>query len=105
MVQLYASAPAGKLDKPYQELVGFAKTKELAPGEEQELTIVVDTESMSSYDTEIAAYIMEQGNYIIRVGNSSRNTSIAGVTVLDKTVKTQILRNICPGWDFEDCMK
>lgn len=32
VVQVYASAPAGKLEKPYQELVGYAKTKELYPG-------------------------------------------------------------------------
>ena len=52
VVQVYVSAPAGKLDKPYQELKGFAKTKELAPGEETEVTVTFDTASMASFSEE-----------------------------------------------------
>lgn len=102
VVQVYVSAPEGKLDKPYQELVGFAKTKELVPGETQEITVSFDTESMSSFDTEEGAYIMEAGNYIVRVGNSSRDTQIGGVIALDETVIIEKTKNICSGWDFTD---
>ena len=78
VAEVYFSAPEGNLDKPYQELAGYAKTDELAPGESQVLTITYDTTEMGSYDTDKAAYVMEDGDYIIRVGNSSRNTHVAG---------------------------
>ena len=57
VVQVYYSAPAGKLDKPYQELAGYAKTKELAPGESQEVTVTFATQSMASYCVECASYV------------------------------------------------
>ena len=40
VAQVYVSAPAGKLEKPYQELVAYAKTETLNPGESCELTPV-----------------------------------------------------------------
>ena len=39
VVQVYYSAPAGNLEKPYQELIAFAKTRELAPGECEQLEL------------------------------------------------------------------
>lgn len=55
VVQVYFSAPAGELEKPYQELAGFAKTDEIAPGESQTLKITFNTPEMSSYSEEKAA--------------------------------------------------
>ncbi len=102
VVQVYYSAPAGKLDKPYQELAGYAKTKELAPGERQDVTVTFDTQSMASYCTECASYVMEAGTYYIRVGNSSRNTHIAGAVALDETKAVEKVKNICGDSGFED---
>ena len=48
---------------------------------------------MSSYDEAKAAYVMEDGDYIVRVGDSSRNTKVAGVLTLDKDVVTEQLSN------------
>lgn len=88
VVQIYYSAPDGRLEKPYQELAAFAKTKLLNPGEKQVLMIRFGMKEMASYDTENQAWILEAGEYVIRIGNSSRNTKAAAVIKLDCSVKT-----------------
>ena len=93
VVEVYFSAPDGSIEKPYQELAGFAKTDNLAPGESQKLTVTYKTTEMSSYDEAKVAYVMEDGDYIVRVGDSSRNTKVAGVLTLDKDVVTEQLSN------------
>lgn len=102
VVQVYYSAPEGKLDKPYQELAGYAKSRELAPGESQDITVTFETRSMASYCAECASWVMEAGTYYIRVGNSSRNTHIAGAVVLDGSRAVEKDRNICGESGFED---
>ncbi len=102
VVQVYYSAPTGKLDKPWQELAAYAKTRELLPGESQDVTISFDTKSMASYCTECASYVMEAGTYYIRVGNCSRNTHIAGAVALDETTAVEKDKNICNTSGFED---
>ena len=102
VVQVYYSAPDGVLDRPYQELAGFAKTKELQPGEQEEVTVSFATESMAGYDMTRAAYILEAGVYYVRVGNSSRNTHIAGAIHLDVEAVVEQERNICGESGFTD---
>lgn len=102
VVQVYYSAPDGKLDKPVKELIAFAKTKELAPGESERLCISFKVSDMASYDTKAAAYILEKGNYLISAGNASDHVIPVGYAVLSDYVQTVKLKNICPGWGFED---
>ena len=94
VVQVYVSAPEGKLDKPYQELAAYEKTKLLAPCEEQTLEITFDIASLSSYSEAEAAWILEAGDYVVRVGNSSKNTAVAGILRLADTIKTEEVRNV-----------
>lgn len=94
VVQVYASSPAGNLEKPYQELVTFEKTDFLEPGQSQNLNISFETTSMASYSEEKAAWILEEGEYIIRVGNSSRNTKIEAVLSLTDNVIVEQLKNL-----------
>lgn len=94
VIQIYYSAPAGKLSKPYQELAGFAKTKLLAPGESETVEISFALKDMASYCEACAAWILESGEYIIRAGNSSRNTKAAAVLTLGETIKTSVLKNL-----------
>jgi beta-glucosidase len=94
VVQVYYSAPDGKLEKPYQELAGFAKTKLLAPGESESLTISFATSSMASYSEADAAWILEAGTYYIRVGNHSRHTKVEAAIHLPETVTIARLKNL-----------
>lgn len=94
VVQVYYSAPDGVMEKPTQELAGFAKTKLLAPGEKDVVTITFATTDMASYDAYDAVWVMEEGEYTIRVGNSSRNTQAVAIIDLDETVKTLQLKQV-----------
>lgn len=95
VMQLYASSPAGKLEKEYQSLAAFAKTDTLQPGEEQTLELSFPVESIASYDEETASFLLEQGDYVLRVGTSSRNTEIAAVLELPETVVVSKHQNLC----------
>lgn len=101
-VQVYVSASSGKLDQPYQKLAGYVKTPELAAGETTEVIVKFDTTILASFCEDDSAYMMEAGEYIIRVGNSSRATDVAAVLTLGETVVTERTKHICPGWGFDD---
>ena len=102
VVQVYVSCPEGKLDKPYQDLAAFGKTSDLAPGEAEQLEISFCVKDLASYDEETAAWILEKGNYVIRVGNSSVDTQVAAMAVLPETVVVRQARNIGGKPDFTD---
>ncbi len=102
VVQLYVSMPPGKLDQPYQVLAAFAKTRELQGGEEQILTLDFSMDSIASFDEETACTILEAGQYVLRLGNSSRNTAVCGVVELDESVKLQQLSRSGGNPDFTD---
>ena len=92
VVQVYFSAPAGAIDKPYQELAGYKKVAVKA-SQSETVTVTFNTADMSSYDEAKEAYVLEDGVYTIRVGNSSRNTTVAAEITLDKDVVTEEAKN------------
>lgn len=94
VVQVYYSAPQKKLLHPYQELVAFEKTGLLAPGEKEELTICFPVADMASYSEKEAGWILEAGDYILRVGNSSAHTQVAAICHLQEDVVTEQLKNL-----------
>ena len=78
IVQLYITAPDGKLYKPAIELKSFAKTRELQPGESQTLTMHVTAYDLASYDTDIQSWVTDKGTYRVSFGASAqdiRNTA------------------------------
>jgi len=84
VVQVYYGAPQGQIDKPAKELCGFAKTKELAPGESQNLLISFAVNQMASYDdigtVSAFCYVLEKGTYTIYVGTNVRNSKAIDYT-------------------------
>ncbi len=81
VIQLYYSAPQGKLGKPVRELAAFKKTKLLEPGESEMITLYFDVEDMASYDdlgkVSLSAYVLEEGGYEFYIGTSVRDVNIA----------------------------
>ena len=102
VVQVYVSAPAGRLDKPYQDLAAFAKTDLLEPGASQELTISFSLRDCASYDAQKESYVLEAGSYVVRVGNSSDHTQPAALVDLDGEAVVTKARNCLGKTDFED---
>lgn len=96
VIQIYYSAPQGELEKPYQELAAFQKTKMLNPGETQQFTVQFPVTQMSSYSEREAAYVLEPGKYYIRVGVHSRKTVIAAAVEVFEKVRTKKLENRLP---------
>ena len=100
VVQVYYSAPSGKITKPAIELCAFSKTKLLAPGESETVVLSFDVNQMASYDdigdVEKSAYVLEAGDYKIFVGNSIRNTvELDYKYMLKKTTVTEKLTQYC----------
>ena len=92
VVQCYVSAPDGRLEKPFQDLVAYARTPVLAPGASCRVDLAFDLARFASYDEKAEAFILEKGDYAVRVGASSRDTRVAGVLRLPKTVETEKVR-------------
>ena len=84
VVQVYYSAPTGKLSKPARELAGYRKTRLLAPGETEQVMIRIPYSRMASYDDlgKIArsAWVLEAGEYRFHIGTSVRDTVTAAET-------------------------
>jgi beta-glucosidase len=96
VAQLYVSAPSGKLHKEYQQLAAFEKTSLLAPGQREELLLTFDMAQLASFREEDASFLLEQGDYILRLGNSSRNTVAVGVVTVDQEIIVSKHQHICP---------
>ena len=96
VVQVYAAPPAGRLEKERRRLAAFAKTKLLAPGESQTLTLSFPAKAMSSYDEERSAWVLEAGGYGLYVGNSLADSSLCAVLSLRDEKLLIRTRPVCP---------
>ncbi len=80
VVQVYAQTPYGeyektnKVEKSAVQLVGFDKTRELQPGEDQTLTVNVERYLLASYDyTKAKGYILSGGDYYLAIGDDAHD--------------------------------
>lgn len=96
VLQIYVTAPEVRLKKPWQELVGFAKTTLLQPGEAQTVQVAFDMADIASFDDERLCYCLEPGKYILRAGTSSTDTVPFAVIVLTKEVVSAQVKPVAP---------
>ena len=84
VVEVYYEPPYtnGGIEKSSANLIEFAKTDLLQPGESQTVTVTFSIEDMASYDENNAkAYVLEKGDYVISINSDSH-------TVLDQKTYT-----------------
>ena len=93
VLQVYLSAPTGVLDKPYQDLCAFGKTTQLLPGASETVTMTFDLADCASYDTANCRWMLDAGEYVVRLGNSCANTEPVCVLTLPSEVTTKKTRS------------
>jgi len=93
-VELYLHAPDVEIEKPIQELKGFAKTRLLKPGESQELSFTLDARSLASFWTNISSWVAEKGTYEVRIGASSKDIRLTSGFTLPQTVVVEKVHKV-----------
>jgi beta-glucosidase len=81
VVQVYVRDAAATVERPEQELRGFASVA-LAPGESREVTCLLDMRAFAFWDVALDRWFVEGGEFEIRFGASSRDIrAVAAVTL------------------------
>lgn len=87
VVEVYAAAPKGALDKPAKELKAYAKTQLLKAGESEVVTVKVPVAELASFSETDNAWVVDAGEYNFLVAASSRDVkaevkaTVEGLTV------------------------
>lgn len=107
VVQIYAEAPQGKLGKALRVLVAYKKTKELNPGETQELDFEINYSDFASYDDagltgNKACVVLEEGTYSFYAGSDVRSAKTAGkLEIHQTTIVEKLTGALNPVRDFQ----
>ena len=105
-VLLFMEKPSGILGNPVRELAAFGKTKELAPGESQTLTLSINEYQLCSYDDagltgHKSCYVLQPGDYVFYLGENVREAKeVGGVHVEELTVYRQLSETAAPQKSF-----
>lgn len=92
VVQVYVSAPGKDMDKPARELKGFAKTKRLAVGESETVTINIPFESLASFNDQSNCWQVESGVYKVMVAKNAADLKPLTTTVYEEGKITENVR-------------
>jgi beta-glucosidase len=103
VVQLYLSAPTAQMEKPVQELKGFAKTGILKPGDSQQLSFDLNTLSLASFKSGISSWVADKGQYEVRIGASSKDIRLKSSFNLPKEVIVEKVHDVMyPNFAMEE---
>jgi beta-glucosidase len=84
-VQLYVTLPkTSLLTHPELQLKAFGKVKDLAPGQEQEVTLKLDKYAVSYWGETLDTWVVERGSYGVSVGFASDAIALRGAFEVEK---------------------
>ena len=96
-VQLYIGSPSGRLNKPVETLAAFGKTKLLKPDESQTLEFKLTTKDFASFDEAASSWIVEAGDYQLKIGASSTDIRQTGNFKVSKELSAgKVSRALAP---------
>ena len=75
---VYVSAPSGGLDKPAWELKAFGKTRSLAPGESEKVSLEIPAGYLASFDPVKEKWVCASGGYGVRIGTNAEKAIMTG---------------------------
>ncbi|KAF9012112.1 glycoside hydrolase family 3 protein [Hymenopellis radicata] len=85
VVQVYMSLPkTSHLTHPPLQLRGFAKVRDLEPGKTDKVTVRLDKYAVSYWDDKIECWVVEKGEYEVKVGTSSEVLELGGSVGLER---------------------
>ncbi|MBQ7378618.1 MAG: glycoside hydrolase family 3 C-terminal domain-containing protein [Clostridia bacterium] len=105
IVQLYVSKPETLMEQSALELAGFAKTATLQPGESENVSIVVTTDALESYDTAGSRYVIDGGEYVFSLAASAADIKETKNVVLDPAVLRDVTNIAAPDCEFDYIQK
>lgn len=89
VVQLYVNDVESKVLRPINELRGFEKI-ELQPGETKTVEFKLNKRAFAYYNTKIHDWHVESGDFIIRIGKSSRDIVLEEKIYVESTVRIPV---------------
>ncbi|WP_148550211.1 glycoside hydrolase family 3 C-terminal domain-containing protein [Paraclostridium bifermentans] len=98
IVQLYIRDKESSVTRPEKELKGFGKIG-LDPGEEKEVTFILNKRSFAYYNVDLGDWHVESGEFEILIGKSSREIVLKEVITVNTTspIKTIVTKNTALG--------
>ncbi len=107
VIQFYLQAPMGKIDRPARELLDFAKTKVLRPGETCSVKLSASFEDMAVYDStgitgHKSCYVLEPGQYRLCCGTDAHSSEIVETVIFPRLQVVKKLQEVmAPVVDFK----
>ncbi len=95
IVQLYVSKPETTQEQASRELVGFAKTALLEPGESEVVKIAITPDALETYDTKNSRWIIDKGEFRFSLADSLTGEKASFSKTWDKAVVLSDVENRC----------
>lgn len=94
VVQIYVASPHEILDKPFKELVAFAKSELIEPGKEATVKAEFDLSQVASYCDKCESKVLEKGDYFVLAGKNSDDVTCIAKLIVTDDIETEHLKNV-----------